>query len=390
VADVLETRSMQRLADELDEDGVELPDDESLRHLIVDELDYVRRPPVHETRRPMYGSFILPPDRSLLMIGDLAELQPLDDVEPMRFRQFADGRSAFVVQRPGAGPALAHFRRSVQYEADLVGIQQATGAYIVQRTAFGVARLVTPVGVVDWNGRAWARRFGAAAMLDPLRHLLTSARPEVLEGLLELCIHWLSPSNIGATMLLWLVDEAPLDDPATRLDLTAAFAGPSLSVREHHHFAAIYAAQMQTDLATIVDGRGRVGRFAVGLNSSLEADELVSDRRGMRHRSARRYTYDHPETVAFVVSEDGPVTVFSDGAPIIALDVTHAEWMEMKHDPASEIALQRCVRCDKLLASAHVDVPFGIPSCPVCGTTDGLESRRVVAVKKEWPHRLVW
>jgi hypothetical protein len=387
VADVLETRSMQRLVDELDEDGVELPDDPYLRHLIVDELDYVRRPPVHETRRPMYGSFVLAPDRSLVATGDLAEVQPLDGVPPDRVRQFADGRSSFVVQRVGDAPSLAHFRRSVQYESDLVGIQQSTGAFIVQRTAFGHARLVTPRGVVDWTGRSWARRFGASAMLDPLRHMLVTAHPDVLEGLLELCIHWLAPSNIGSTMVLSLDDGAPIGDVAARFDLTASFAGPTLSVRQHHHFSAIYAAQMQTDLATIVDSRGRVARFGVGLNSSPQADELVSDRRGMRHRSARRYTYDHPATVAFVVSEDGPVTVFSDGAPIIALDVTHSEWMEMKTDPASDIGLHRCVRCDKLLASGHAGVAFGVPACPVCATTDGLAGRRVVAVKKEWPNR---
>jgi DNA integrity scanning protein DisA with diadenylate cyclase activity len=33
----------------------------------------------------------------------------------------------------------------------------------------------------------------------------------------------------------------------------------------------------------------------------------------MRHRSAARYTYDHPDAVAVVVSEDGPVTVFYRG-----------------------------------------------------------------------------
>jgi DNA integrity scanning protein DisA with diadenylate cyclase activity len=36
----------------------------------------------------------------------------------------------------------------------------------------------------------------------------------------------------------------------------------------------------------------------------------------MRHRSAARYTFDHPESVAIVVSEDGPVTVFHRGKPL--------------------------------------------------------------------------
>jgi DNA integrity scanning protein DisA with diadenylate cyclase activity len=40
----------------------------------------------------------------------------------------------------------------------------------------------------------------------------------------------------------------------------------------------------------------------------------------MRHRSAARYTWDHHHTIAFVVSEDGPVTVFREGRRIRICD----------------------------------------------------------------------
>ena len=36
--------------------------------------------------------------------------------------------------------------------------------------------------------------------------------------------------------------------------------------------------------------------------------------RGMRHRSAQRYSHDHPTATIVVVSEDGPVSVFRGGA----------------------------------------------------------------------------
>ena len=40
----------------------------------------------------------------------------------------------------------------------------------------------------------------------------------------------------------------------------------------------------------------------------------------MRHRSAARYTWDHDHTIALVVSEDGPVTVFREGRRIQICD----------------------------------------------------------------------
>ena len=41
--------------------------------------------------------------------------------------------------------------------------------------------------------------------------------------------------------------------------------------------------------------------------------------KGTRHTSAARHTYDCPDMLAFVVSTDGPVTVFSDGQRIADL-----------------------------------------------------------------------
>ena len=61
---------------------------------------------------------------------------------------------------------------------------------------------------------------------------------------------------------------------------------------------------------------GRVERRPTPSRSTTEAEQAVPQDRGMRHRSAARYTFDHAHTAAFVVSEDGPVTVFRHGRPV--------------------------------------------------------------------------
>jgi DNA integrity scanning protein DisA with diadenylate cyclase activity len=40
----------------------------------------------------------------------------------------------------------------------------------------------------------------------------------------------------------------------------------------------------------------------------------------MRHRSAQRFSYDHPSTTIAVVSENGPVTIFRRGVAVGLLD----------------------------------------------------------------------
>jgi DNA integrity scanning protein DisA with diadenylate cyclase activity len=55
-------------------------------------------------------------------------------------------------------------------------------------------------------------------------------------------------------------------------------------------------------------------QISVRLVPTSEAEVGVDGFRGMRHTSARRYSYDDPGATVIVVSEDGPVTVFRAGA----------------------------------------------------------------------------
>ena len=307
------TRSHERLREELDDDGIVLPGGPAVVDLLLVELHHALRPPPFENRRThLYGSFVLPDETSLIPVDNLVELVDLD-MPIDRARRFADGRSAFLV-RGGDGPLqLATFRRTVQYEADLIEVEQATGASIVQRTLMGTSRVFTPSGVVEWNGQSWRHRPSARAHLPALKAAVPEAPTALLAGILKLAVHWLSPARSGATFLVDL-EPRPHDDHG--IDASAAIEAPALSVLERHHFAPLFAVLSQTDLATLVRLDGRVDRFGVGLRSSVESESAVHLDAGMRHRSAARYTWDHDHAVAVVVSEDGPVTVFRRGEPI--------------------------------------------------------------------------
>jgi hypothetical protein len=68
---------------------------------------------------------------SISTAGGIADLVPLEGMPREMARTFADGRSAFVVNRHEEPPVLVCFDRPVQYEAELVHLQEVTGAPIV-------------------------------------------------------------------------------------------------------------------------------------------------------------------------------------------------------------------------------------------------------------------
>jgi Probable sensor domain DACNK/DisA bacterial checkpoint controller nucleotide-binding len=301
------SRPARRLQSEMTDDGVVIEADEPVLRLVLDELEYARRPPLFERRAPIYGSIVVPADRSLIESGELVDLIDLDAMPLDVARRFADGRSTYLVRQVDRPLLLACFRRSVQYESDLVEIEADIGAVIVQRTAMGVTRAFTETGTVEWSGYRWTNRPNARSQHEALQPLLPDVDKPVLGGVLELAVHWLSPSRVGATLVL------PGGHDDAGLDLEHSIAAPALTVTTRYHYPALYAALMQTDLATIVSADGAVRRLAVGLRASVEAGSVIDHERGMRHRSAARYTFDQPGALAVVVSEDGPVSVFLRG-----------------------------------------------------------------------------
>ncbi len=180
----------------------------------------------------------------------------------------------------------------------LVQLQELTGARIVQRTAvFGQVRLFTERRVIAWDGQAWTDRPTAAALLSALSDCAPDLDPAVTRGLLELAVHWLSPARVGATIV---VHEQGFEWAS--MDVATKFHAPKLSITNRQHYPALFASLQQHDLATLVTSDGSVEYLGVGLRSSVEAERNVDSDRGMRHRSAQRFSYDHPSTTIAVVS----------------------------------------------------------------------------------------
>jgi hypothetical protein len=303
------SRSERRLADELDEDGVTVAEDPEAARLIIEELDHARRIPMFEGRRPIYGAIVTSSPERLPGIDLVDAPFGLADA-----RTYADGRSSYMVRRPDdpGAPAIACFNRNMQFEADLVVLQEETGASIVQRTpVFAVTRLFRSGQVISWNGRSWSVRATASSVLPTLVAAAPGLDLAVARGVLDLALHWLSPTRSGATILIHDGD----DDGS--FDLSTATRPPPLNVTDRRHLPPLLSALTQRDLATVVDCRGQLRAVGVGLRSSREAEAHTDSTHGMRHRSAERWSFDHPGAVVAVVSDDGPVTVYRAGRPVL-------------------------------------------------------------------------
>lgn len=305
-------RRRARLRDELVDAGLPVPDGQGGDQL-MDELAHAVWAGIHEHRRFGYGCILDPCDPAA--VGDpVAEpAAPVLDGGPLsELRRYADGQRLFLVRSQDDPPKVVAV--DVPDEIALVRLHRLAGGTIVRRVPDGV-QVVTEDGTVGSYSGRWSLTPSLTSSVDTVGDIVRLSERDVLCQILDLCLHVLSPRHVGAT-IVWRL-RTPTDDRLTR----PPQPGPlELSVVDDRHLDAVAKRVALLDGACVLERDGTVAGFGAFLGRSRATEDRVAYEAGLRHSSARWYSNDVPEALVFVVSEDGPVTVYRDGSVLLPSD----------------------------------------------------------------------
>ncbi len=340
---------------------------------ILQEIAYVLKPKTHERRIPPYGSITCPGGFQYEGSSKLSSAPPLD---PWLIRTLADGRRTLLVKAAGGIPELWRLEHPCETELDLLDLARATKGLVLKRIESGLVSLIFDGWAYTVRGREWLVRRPISEMTDAVRQvapgLLGGAQP-----LLELCCYVLSPKNLGATFVLFLREPAEAETAPWARSPDIRLLSLDLGVPES--YPQIVHLARHNDGAFLVDPQCRIRSLGAHLTYTSRAEELIGAHGGTRHTSAKRYSFEHAAAVVFVVSEDGHVSVFSDGvrvadSPVLAsseAQMLRASVPAKARDVSYARDVTTCPRCGKDLVIQIVTV-IGWKdkeevSCPVCG-----------------------
>jgi hypothetical protein len=300
----------RRLAEELEESGLVVAGDDTFRALLLEEVDHVVRPDVHERRVVSSGTILEPhsdpatwePGTQLDILRGSADQQPLSDA-----RRFADGLSSWLLRRTDGTTEWMVFNRPAGSERDLVVLATVLDATIVQRHPAGSVRIVGPFGVLRWDGFSWHHERPARTWIDAVAVSAPHGNAAVIEDVLKFAIHDLGSMRIGALLIY-----RPHDDPGPTVEERLP-TPPPLRITTATHLAPLRHALAQVDGAAVFDADGVLRQLGVRLVPSNHAERTVEPIGGTRHTSARRYSHDDPLATIIAISDDGPVSVFRNG-----------------------------------------------------------------------------
>ncbi|MGD0394344.1 MAG: diadenylate cyclase [Acidimicrobiales bacterium] len=304
------TRRLQRLAEELEESGLQLKGSDAFRTMLVEEIDHALRPPVHERRIVSSGTILDPmSDPASWSTGTQLDIsrQPLDHQPLPAARRFADGLSSWLLRRSDGKAEWVILDRPAGSERDLVVLANALEATIIQRHPAGSVRVAGRFGVLRWDGLSWHHEPPVASWIDTVTDSAVHGDFEVLSAMLEFAVHDLGSLSIGS-LLIYRPDSDPGPPVEERLPTP-----PPLQIRRASHLAPLRHALAQIDGAAVFDADGVLRQLGVRLIPSIASEAVVEPFGGTRHTSGLRYSHDDPLATVVAVSEDGPVSLLRNG-----------------------------------------------------------------------------
>lgn len=270
-------------------------------------------PVVHEQDIRPYGAIVARERPNLELLG---RLLPTSGVREDVIHSLADGRQTLAVIVPGQPLQLLLLNEPMDTEQDFASHAVWVEGVIIANDSRGIIRIVTDSSITVVQGRRWMTKDLVYEAAEDIMQIVPSADPRVVRKLLELTHHRISPQRIGATILY------RTGEPSSTVKGRDAGIGLStiaLSVLNDAEYPLFVHLARYHDGALLVGRDGSLEAVNVIIRPSSASERAVPAMKGTRHTSAARHSHDCPDVLAFVVSTDGPVTVFKDGRRIADL-----------------------------------------------------------------------
>lgn len=333
-----------------------------LKPLLAPEVHRCFSPAVHEGHRQPYGAVVARIDAP----DDFGTLYAMDNADELRGA--ADGVNAVAYVVKGEPLRLLRLAKPLDSLDACCQLAEWLEGVVTRVDTGGMIWVASPKAVTTIDHLNGWTRPPISDILPTLDRLLPDADSATLAAIARLAYSCLSPRKVGTTLLLSLTGDQS-SDHQTAGNSVAALA---LNVQKTEDWPLIEQQLRHSDGAAVIENGGRMLRKGVILNATTASQAKVQTEGGTRHNSACRHTYDRPDLMAFVVSSDGPVTVFSDGrrASSLALRDHGLPWNpsggEMWTEPVT------CPTCGARLTARKI-ILYGYREseegyCPICRT----------------------
>ena len=273
----------------------------------------------HENKMPSWGVILSEaiPEVSHELIDDYKD-------------SYCNGTRSFAFKLVGSDQKnTISFTRKLD-NIDLVNICKTNDRCTIQRIG-NTLKLYYNGCIYVCENRSWKILATVHNELKKIQLHYRNVNETFMKDLLDFSFYELSLNKIGSTIIYWL-------DEKFESEYASGIEPMGLNFNTPYHRYLIKNYLSKNDGAVIINCNGDVigGQAHLTFSDSSKQFIQIKDK-GTRHNSSARFSFDNSKSIVITVSEDGPVSVFSEGANIAELSTVDPFFQNMHmHDLARD------------------------------------------------------
>lgn len=332
---------------------------------VVQEISEALAPVVHEGKVSSFG---------VIFAENINEYAQYDQIhlnvnQLEMARSLADGIEWFILYHQDQFKGLLRLKDSFQSDLNLIRIFPPSGGTILQRNTAGETRFFQGEALIIHENRRWTSKPSVKEAVWKVSKCAPGMDKRILSRILEFSFYVLSPASRLGAILVWFLKE-----PKLKKKNLEHF---QISIMEETHSNMIKHMLSQVDGATYLAPDGKLMNTGAHLKVSELSRKLIPPVKGTRHTSSIRFSYDIEDALVVTISEDGPVTVFFQGASIADLQMhsVYQKARDLKEERGDDSIQLRafevnCSHCHKSSMVEEIKMDdrnqMKLILCPVC------------------------
>jgi hypothetical protein len=360
----------QIILKELEYTGIDMTISEWLVHeSVIDEIVLSIRPEIHEGRIHPYGVLFTESLEDL----ERYEMSPIPPEGLQRARKMVDGKEWYLLYDRERFHGMVRFPVTQSLEMQMLRRFPARGGLMINRNENGQCRFYQGDAMIIHDRRNWIRKTDVKNTVTTVASCVPGLDKKTFQLLLEFANYLVSPVDGAGGILIWNYQSQHGDESNSGL-------GNRFSLLNESHLNPILNLVVNSDGAIRISRNGELIESEIHIRYSSKSARVIQDFKGTRHTSSIRHSYDHSEVIVITISEDGPVSVFINGANITALNLESLHQMTRKarfahpkeKEKISSIEIRHhCLNCERnsIIEGVKFEGKNNVFSikCPTCG-----------------------
>ncbi|CAG36745.1 DNA integrity scanning protein DisA nucleotide-binding domain protein [Desulfotalea psychrophila] len=317
----------------------------------------------HENKEPYWG----------IILSNNTPTSPHELVDDFK-DSYCDGKRTFGFSSNGSNELKTVVFQREMNNIDLLELCNNKQTCIINRQG-NTLKIYFNNTIYICENRVWKVLEKVDAQIVEIKKHYSAVDADLVRKLLTYSFHNLSTNKIGATIIYWLKD-----------DFTSTYAtlpdSISLDFNNENHQEILKQYLRNNDGAIVINSSGKIigGKAHLSFSDDSKSFIQIKDK-GTRHNSAARFSFDNSKSIVITVSEDGPVSVFSEGKNIANLSsIDPFEQNKIIHEIAEENDAMSyednfnitCSKCGKTFYVSVLTVSgwreWENERCDICGT----------------------